>query len=247
MMLLPDPTMQDVALTDARAHLLSHGWGVLRGVAGPAEVQAQRDAARRLVGEPRGLIQLTTPRMSEAVFAVPDWLGRVAGALLACSNVQLLQDALLLKPPGTDRIELHRDATYTGFVDPDRVISVRLALTDQDAHSGGLHVIDGSHEDAWSHGSMDAFGASIPPAAELRRTHCPQLEAGDITFHLARTLHGSFENRSDHRVSTVIRHVFDADATLYLKRIPEAQREHFPLEGGQLDPRVFPLLTVRSR
>lgn len=241
------PQAPDPALTDARAHLTTHGWGVLRGVVGPAGLQSQREAATRLLGQPEGLVQLTTPRLRAPAFELPDWLGRVAGALLGCPRVQLLQDALLLKPPGTDRIELHRDATYTGFVDPDRVISIRLALTRQDAASGGLHVIDRSHEDAWSDRSMDAFGASIPAAADRRITHCPELEAGDITFHLARTLHGSFENTSNRSVSTVIRHVFDADATLFLRRIPEAQREHFPILRGQLDPSVFPLITVRSR
>lgn len=174
---------------------------------------------------------------------------RVAEAL-ACDRVKILQDTVLVKAATIGGpVAWHQDHTYTGYLDPARAVSVRLALTDCTVDNGCLEVIDGSHADGLR-GDVRALTEShvadaLGPAAERWRDRITAIELapGDLSIHHCLTLHRSGENRSPRARKTLITRLFDAACRLVPARLPPGAAAYFPVDDrGLLADSAFPVV-----
>jgi hypothetical protein len=241
---------------DQPAWFAEHGWLIVRGAVPldrVRELEAAVDAvygahAPALPGqvwEVAGISQISPPIAAHARDAA---IAQRAAAALGCAGIQLLQDTVLVKAATIGGpVAWHQDHTYTGYLDPARVVSVRLALTDCVIANGCLEVIDGSH--AWgllgdvralteTH-VADALG---PDAARWRDRVIPlELAPGDLTIHHCLTLHRSAPNASPHTRKTLITRLFDAACTLVPDRLPPGAASYFPIDAsGHLATSAFP-------
>ena len=93
----------------------------------------------------------------------------------------------------------HRDIRYWSFQKPE-LVSVWLALGDEFCENGGLFVIPGSHRMEFGPGQLDErlfFRADASENQELIATkRAVELQAGDVLFFDARTLHAASRNRT---------------------------------------------------
>jgi ectoine hydroxylase-related dioxygenase (phytanoyl-CoA dioxygenase family) len=218
-----------MALVPDGAHYPRRADGVLWEITGAARVYPPLDAIAR---DPR--------------------FGALVADALACPRVQLLQDALLYKPARDGGgVEWHQDHTYVGFLAPARVVSLRLALVDEDEASGCMKVVDASHRwgpvgavRALTEARVDSLLPSLTAEQHDRLAHARPLElaAGDVSIHHCLTLHGSGPNHSDRPRRTVILRMFDAACRLDGARLPPgAAAAHFPTDAdGHLDATAFP-------
>jgi hypothetical protein len=250
---------------ELRAAFEARGWIVLRGVV-PDRDLAELNAIFDRLLEPsdgdRAVIQ--RPRASDADATIlrhlHDGVASLACELLGARSVQLLQDTLLLKPPGRAEgsIALHQDYSYTGYLDRASGLAAGLALTDATRDSGCLHVVDGSH--AWGLvGGLHLFASGLESDLDARLTHAQrervagatiplEVHAGDVTIHHCLTLHGSGPNSSDRPRKTVIAHLIDADSRVARDRLPPGAAPYFPLEtDGRLATSAFPAYGAFAR
>ena len=184
-------------------------------------------------------------------------LGAAVAGLLGARRLQLLQDTLIVKPPHVGApVDLHQDYTYTGFIDPPRSGSVRLALRPEGVEDGCLYVVDGSH--GWGiRGDFAPFTDQLQTVdpntlsdemrARIEAARRPiELEAGDVSVHHCLAFHGSFENTGPSTRKTIVAHVFDGACRLLPERLPEAARSYFETDAdGRLNSETFPVLHER--
>ena len=232
------------------------GWTVVRGAVSRerlVELEAALDAiyaaspqvAAGLVWEMPGLSRLSAVIASHT--HDPAIAGYAAEALGA-ARVQLLQDTALVKAARIGgEVAWHQDHTYTGYLEPARAVSVRLALTDDVV--GCLEVIDGSHN--WgligdvralteTH-VADALGSEA--ARWTERVVRIELEPGDLSIHHCLTMHHSGPNQSERARKTLITRMFDSDCRLLPDRVPPGALSYFPVdELGHLSEHAFPVL-----
>ncbi len=252
----------DLPLLDAEAcaFFATHGWLIVRGV---VDVERVADLERALDAiyavsppAPRGagweLPSISVHSPVIAGHARDPSIARRAADALGCASVQLLQDTVLVKPGGGGGVVAwHQDHTYTGYLDPPRVVSVRLALTECAPASGCMEVIDGSH--AWGPiGDVraltesrveDALGARADEWQD--RVVKLELAPGDVSIHHCLTLHRSVAANGDAARAQDPHHarLFDSACTLRRERLPAGYAAHFPVdEAGHLSRAVFPIL-----
>ena len=107
--------------------------------------------------------------------------------------------ALLWAAEGEYDTGWHRDIRYWSFQQPE-LVSAWLALGDEYPENGGLFVIPGSHQMEFGPGQLDErlfFRADSPENQELIATkRTVELQAGDVLFFDARTLHAASRNRT---------------------------------------------------
>jgi ectoine hydroxylase-related dioxygenase (phytanoyl-CoA dioxygenase family) len=241
-----------------RAFFAEHGWLVVRKAVSRQRAselehavdeiyRARPPAPAGQVWEMAGASQVSVPIAEHAHDAAI--AQRVAEAL-GCGRVKILQDTVLVKAASVGgAVAWHQDHTYTGYLDPPRAVSVRLALTDCDVDNGCLEVIDGSQ--AWgllgdvralteSH-VADALG---PAAARWRdRVVAIELAPGDLSIHHCLTLHRSGENRSARARKTLITRLFDGGCRLVRERLPAGAAMYFPVdEDDCLAASAFPVV-----
>ena len=125
-------------------------------------------------------------------------------------NLLVWSTELFSKHPG-DGISIgwHRDEDYTGF-DPSHSTTAWIALSPSTPQSGCLQVVLGSHDGV----SADFVAGSIDNSEQLepeeRRVHVT-LQAGEMSLHDGRLLHGSAINSSnDKRIGFAVRYVSPA-------------------------------------
>ncbi len=249
---------------DARAFFAEHGWLVVRDALPADAVEALVQAcdavcppASYTAAEPGGpVVERIAASRAHPVLAraaTDPTLARHAAEALGCRRVQLLQDTLLIKPPGAGRVAWHQDDTYTGFLEPAGSVSVRVALTDCTVESGCLHVLDGSHR--WGLvGPLSILSATsvtdtlaLLDGAETRDAYKNAtpllLRKGDLSVHHCLTFHGSAENRGTTARKTLILRLFDSTCTLVASRLPSpAMAAYFPTDpDGHLSHDAFPV------
>jgi len=242
-----------------RAHFEAHGWAVIRAAVhhGRADALARAADALYAASPPANAGPWELPGASRASAEIAQWvhdpdLAHHAATMLGCRRVQLLQDTLLVKPPGGGHLAWHQDHTYTGYLQPARLVSLRLALDAGDAGPGCMEVIDASHRlglrgevralaDA---GVADALGANAEQFAD-RRVRI-ELAPGDLSIHHCLLLHSSGINPRATPRRTLITRVFDAACTLMAERLPPWAAAYFPAgPDGRLSEEAFPLLHTR--
>jgi phytanoyl-CoA hydroxylase len=251
---------RDAGYLDAnqRAFFAEHGWLVVRDAVARQRVTELERAVDAIYGAwppvPTGLVwELAgVSRMSAtiAAHAQDAAIGQRVAEVLGCARVKLLQDTVLVKAARIGGpVAWHQDHTYTGYLEPARAVSVRLALTDCHRDNGCLEVISGSH--TWgligdvralteSH-VADALG---PAAAHWQeRVAALELAPGDISIHHCLTLHKSRDNRSAHARKTLISRLFDGDCQLVHAHLPAGAAAYFPVEvDGTLADAAFPVV-----
>ena len=104
-----------------------------------------------------------------------------------------------MKNPGHgSAVEWHQDCAFYPHTNDD-LLEVGIALDDVTEENGPLMVIPGSHKgEIWDHHQDGLFvGAVTDPRFEPKGAVSLTVEAGGITLHHVRMLHGSKPNTSD--------------------------------------------------
>lgn len=241
-----------------RAFFAEHGWLIVRAAVSSRRVRELEHAVDEIydarppapAGQVWELASVSQISASIASHARDVAIAQRVAEALGCARVKLLQDTVLIKAPFIGgAVPWHQDHTYTGYLDPARGVSVRLALTDCNLENGCLEVIDSSH--TWgllgnvralteSH-VADALG---PAAAQWRdRVTAIELSPGDLSIHHCLALHRSSENRSTHTRKTLITRLFDAACQLVPEHLPPGAASYFPVDAdGHLADSAFPIV-----
>jgi ectoine hydroxylase-related dioxygenase (phytanoyl-CoA dioxygenase family) len=251
-----------------RAFFDEHGWLVVRGAADPALLRELEASFDRVFPRPmmsRAREGDAWQVLGAARHHAPVWswlrndaLASRAAALMGATRVQLLQDTFLCKPPRVGgAIDWHQDYVYTGYLEPARAVSVRLALSACTVESGCLQVLDGSHRWGWRaqpriladnrvRDTLDDLPEELRSRVE-ESTRTLELEPGDLTVHHCLTLHRSRPNVGAEARKTIIAHVFDGDCHVVRERLPAGAQAHFVTDdAGRLTGENFPTLFSAS-
>lgn len=183
----------------------------LHPVLGPAEFEA--DVGYPGAPESRAADGGDTPRrLLNAYSRFPALRPLVTGATLAghlrsimgADQVLLSQchhNCVMTKAPGFSSVTLwHQDIRYWSFERPD-LVSLWLALGEENADNGALKVIPGSHRLAFAAERLDQAKFLRPELAEnqalIRQARTVELSPGDgLLFH-CRTFHAAGRNMTE--------------------------------------------------
>jgi hypothetical protein len=250
---------------DQKASLNVNGWVRLEGAL-PGEVvdglyaaaEGQLAAARAAgfwpAPRPDGPDLVLLPNGARSHPVLNEWMGNgTLGAIgrwaLGAASVRLLQDAILHKPPRcTGAVPWHCDHTYVGYLQPPKVVSIRVALTPSCEGSGCLRAREGSHR--WETALPVQGGASAIPddaLARLAPAESPEvpvpLAAGDVSVHVCRLWHASGPNPSDAPRTRLVFHVADASCVVDTARMSPALAAFMETDAdGRLTGSGFPVL-----
>ncbi len=111
-------------------------------------------------------------------------------------------------------VSWHQDSTYWGL-DPDEVITAWIALTDVTQENGYMQVIPGSHRvdqlphvDTFHKDNLLSRGQEIAVEVDKSKAVGIPLQAGEMSLHHIKLVHGSDANRSgDRRIGLAIRYI----------------------------------------
>jgi ectoine hydroxylase-related dioxygenase (phytanoyl-CoA dioxygenase family) len=179
-------------------------------------------------------------------FAMRSPLVAITASLLRSARLNLYEDSVLVKEPGTlEKTAFHQDISYFN-VEGSQVCTTWTPLDPVRAETGSLKFIPGSH--LWKRqfrpnffttelAIPDTEGEVVPDYHKaLRSTEvaCFAMEPGDITVHHARTLHGSDGNASlaTRRRAISVRYCGD-DARYRLRRGVMPKSHHGEVSEGQ--------------
>lgn len=134
----------------------------------------------------------------------------VLGPDILCWNANFF-----IKEAGTDDfVSWHQDATYWGLSD-DAVVTAWIALSDVPVETGPMKFWPGSHRmsllphaDTFHEHNLLSRGQEVAVAVPEEDAVVAPLEAGEISLHHVKLVHGSAPNRAGHRrVGLAIRYV----------------------------------------
>ena len=111
-------------------------------------------------------------------------------------------------------VSWHQDSTYWGL-DPDDVITAWVAFTDANLGNGYMQVIPGSHKidqlphvDTFHKDNLLSRGQEIAVEVDRNKAVGITLQAGEMSLHHIKLVHGSDANRSnDRRIGLAIRYI----------------------------------------
>lgn len=190
-----------------------------------------------------------------AAFACTSPLPRIVAALLGTAKVNLYEDSMLVKEPGTaERTAFHQDMAYF-HVEGDQVCTTWVPLDPVTSATGALEFVKGSHR--WKRtfrpnlfvtttSLPDTDGEEVPDARTQRDWELVSFdtEPGDITVHHARTIHGAGGNASAtvRRRAISVRYTGD-DARFHRRRgAPLKPHQEAMPEGAVLDHDACPVV-----
>lgn len=207
------------------------GYVIVRGLADKARCDAMADAVRASLNPPLAPLEFETdvqypgspsdrlspggdtPRRLLNAYTrdrlFREWAtsSRVCGRvrqLMGAERVMLSQNhhnCVMTKHPGFSSATLwHQDIRYWLFDRPE-LISVWLALGDENEKNGGMQMIPGSHTMDFGRGRYDAAFFFRTDLDENRKlidgAITAELKQGDTLFFHCRTLHAAGRNESD--------------------------------------------------
>jgi len=152
----------------------------------------------------RRLLQAYSRDQAFRQWATSDGVKTRLQALLECDEVRLSQchhNCVMTKQPGFSSATLwHQDNRYWSF-DQENLVSVWLALTDEDEQNGCLCVIPGSHRMTISPECFDSalFLRTDAPVNRhmIAASVAVPLRAGDVLFFHSRLFHAAGRNETD--------------------------------------------------
>jgi ectoine hydroxylase-related dioxygenase (phytanoyl-CoA dioxygenase family) len=111
-------------------------------------------------------------------------------------------------------VSWHQDSTYWGL-EPDDVVTAWVALTPARRDNGCMEVIPGSHKvdqlphvDTFARDNLLSRGQEIAVEVDRARAVCVELDAGEMSLHHIKLVHGSEPNRSgERRIGFAIRYI----------------------------------------
>jgi len=111
-------------------------------------------------------------------------------------------------------VSWHQDATYWGL-EPDDVVTAWVAFTDATPANGYMQVIPGSHRidqlphvDTFHKDNLLSRGQEIAVEVDKSKAVGIALEAGEMSLHHIKLVHGSDRNRTnDRRIGLAIRYI----------------------------------------
>jgi hypothetical protein len=195
--------------------------------------------------------------------ALQPMIGAIAAKLARTSQVRLLDDQLLYKPPqdksNASVVGWHADRAYWATCTSDRLLTAWIPFHDCDEAQGPLVVMDGSHR--WpglEH--LRYFNQTNLSELEHRLSQegrsvvkVPMtLKKGQLSFHNCWTIHGSYPNRSQERRLALAVHLQDHHNQYRSFQNAKGQEIHIfdeqlcrRLPNGDpdfSDPDIFPVL-----
>ena len=110
-------------------------------------------------------------------------------------------------------VSYHQDATYWGL-EPHDVATAWLALSDASTETGPMKFVPGSHrddvfdhEDTFGEDNLLSRGQVIDREIDEANVALAPLDAGQMSLHHVRTIHGSTPNHTtDRRIGMVLRY-----------------------------------------
>jgi ectoine hydroxylase-related dioxygenase (phytanoyl-CoA dioxygenase family) len=191
-------------------------------------------------------------------FARASGLPAIAAALLRSSKLNLWEDSVLVKEPGSgERTAWHQDLSYF-HVNGDQLCTTWVPLDEVDAHTGAMSFVRGSHR--WPSlyrpnlfvstlAIPGTSGDEIPDVDALAAQGKIELVSwdlspGDVSVHHARTLHAAGANRSATRWRRAISVRYCGDDARYLFRAGAPRKPHHDdvREGDVLDHERCPVV-----
>lgn len=158
---------------------------------------------------------------SDALRRVVCWPGiaRAAAKLIAADRVRLFHDQLISKPPASSGVNTavgwHTDKSYWKTCSSERMLTAWIPLQDCSEACGPLAVVDGSHQwhdtDWMSTFVVQDFGTIESRLGRPIEARSMLLQRGQISFHHARTIHGSLPNCTDQFRTALAIHFQDGD------------------------------------
>jgi ectoine hydroxylase-related dioxygenase (phytanoyl-CoA dioxygenase family) len=240
---------------DAIANYQRDGFVCVGKMFTPAEIAAMNDAVDEFVDRARhlsssdeifdlgpdhqpGRVQLRRirdPERHHPAFAEAYRNVRLLDELasLLGPDIRAIAGKLNIKEPGASTVvEWHQDWAY-GPRTNDDALTVGIALGSMDRQSGCLEVIPGSHTGpVLDHERAGTFTGTVTEPNFVPNGAVPiELEAGDVSIHHIRALHGSAPNRSSRQRRLLLYSYAAADA--------------WPLEGVR-DPTSFDSMMLRG-
>ena len=118
------------------------------------------------------------------------------------------------EPRNPSFVSWHQDSTYWGL-EPADVVTAWVALTDSTAANGAMRVIPGSHlldqvphRDTFRVDNLLSRGQEIMVEVDATKARMLELQAGEMSLHHVRLIHGSDPNPSGmRRIGFAIRYI----------------------------------------
>jgi ectoine hydroxylase-related dioxygenase (phytanoyl-CoA dioxygenase family) len=140
----------------------------------------------------------------------------MAAYQLLGTDMRLFHDQLFSKPAKHGGVVAwHQDYSYWTWTTPMSHLTCWIGLDDVSPENGCMYYVPGSHR--WGllekkpiAGDMDAVRESLAPeqVADFDRKIPMEMKKGEASFHHPLLMHGSYENRSDHRRRATLINVF---------------------------------------
>jgi len=186
-------------------------------------------------------------------------LVEIAARLLRSSKLNLYEDSILVKEPGTlEKTAFHQDIGYF-HAEGHQICTTWMPLDPVTVETGALKFIRGSH--LWKEQFRPNFfitqlampgteGQDVPDFHKDGRNQeilSFTTEPGDITVHHARTIHGADGNASTHirRRAVSVRYCGDDARYRFRRAMPRKPHHDQVTEGDVMDhpdcPVVWPL------
>jgi ectoine hydroxylase-related dioxygenase (phytanoyl-CoA dioxygenase family) len=193
-------------------------------------------------------------------FACDSPLPALAGALMRATKVNLYEDSLLVKEPGSiEPTMFHQDLAYF-HVEGSQICTAWCPLDPATRASGAVGYVRGSHR--WNRMFKPNLFVSAMTIPDTEGEDLPDLTArpdehdivyfdvarGDVTFHHARTIHGADGNASTttRRRAISVRYCGD-DARYHLRPGAPRKPHHDRVqEGAVLDCAECPVVWSAS-
>ncbi len=207
-------------------------------------------------GGPRGQFRAGTDHWREQEeflrFATESPLGGIVARLLGTSTVQLYEDSVLVKEPGTfERTAFHQDLAYF-HVDGEQVCTVWVPLDPVDAENGAVQYVRGSHRSTTRYrpnmfvttmSLPETEGVDVPDHGDSPDLISFDTGPGDIVVHHARTVHGAGANASPTRRRRAISVRYAGDDVVFRVKPGAPQKPHHAdmVDGQPLDPDACPV------
>lgn len=124
-------------------------------------------------------------------------LAGIARDLMKVSGVRLWHDQALFKEPGGRHTDVHQDSSYWPLQNPEKSITIWIALNDVPLDKGSLYFYPGTHLSGVKE-YVDIFkNPHNPQFLESEKIINVPLTAGDATFHSGLTFHGANPNKTN--------------------------------------------------
>ena len=205
------------------------GFLIVRGLLGPAEVEAMKARAELISRGEAGHVDPAQLQVEPAVAAGEAEAGARADSLRKMSHVafvdgvfrthalnprildcvesllgpdiKLYQDQLFMKPPRIgSRQAYHQDQPLGFHMDPpDRMVTCWAALDEATIPNGCLWMLPGTHRHGWIEQERWREFERRSLAGELPEERPVELAPGDCSFHHGHILHGSRPNTTGRR------------------------------------------------